>query len=339
MTLRCPNSFTHPLWTCAITAQLGGAETISIPPTGLDKLTATLRKRRLPLAHYDSWITPLSNSGLPTTANPPDKARVHALLGATEKPILFRNLPVDHPTTKALLNSAFHVHVFKRWERAVLHLGGTYDDWLQSNFDQKRRKELKRLRNRLAEQGRLESVALEKDGSILPFQAAFLKLEAESWKGKRGTAIANDPRTEQALAQGLANMHNAGLLKFWQINFDGEPIASLFALVDDGEVTLGKIAYAEKFAKYSPGVLVILDATADLLAAGDYDLADSNAMPGHPMIDRIWRDRRECIDVMLAGSATSTTEFKTLVFLLGTKNAAREHIKRILVRATGRKTS
>jgi CelD/BcsL family acetyltransferase involved in cellulose biosynthesis len=339
MTLRCPNSFTHPLWTRAITAQLGGAETISIPPTGLDTLTATLRKRRFPIAHFDSWITPLSNSGLPIAATPPAKARVHALLSAVEKPILFRNLPVDHPTTQALVNSAAHAHVFKRWERAVLRLGGTYEDWLQNNFDQKRRKELKRLRNRLAEQGKLESIALAESGDLASFQAAFLMLEAQSWKGRRGTAIANDPRTEQALAQGLASMHKAGHLKFWQINLDGKPIASLFALVDDGEVTLGKIAYAEAFAKFSPGVLVILDATADLLASGAYDLADSNAMPGHPMIDRIWRDRRECIDVLLAGPSTSTAEFKLLSVLLGTRNAAREQLKRIVTRLTGRKTS
>jgi CelD/BcsL family acetyltransferase involved in cellulose biosynthesis len=339
MTVRCPNSFTHPLWTRAITAQLGGALSISIPATGLDRLTATLRKRRWPCSHFDSWITPLSNSGLPITATPPDKARVHALLEAAQRPILFRNLPTDHPTTEALLKSAAHVHVFERWERAVLKLSGSFEDWLQSNFDHKRRKELKRLRNRLAERGQLVSHSLQPGDDLLPYQAAFLQLEAQSWKGQRGTAIRNDPKAEKALAEGLARMHEAGLLKFWQISLDGQAIASLFALVDDGEVTLGKIAYAPDFAKYSPGVLIILDATAELLASSVHDLADSNAMPGHPMIDRIWRDRRECIDVLLAGPSTSTVEFRLLTFFLGTKNAARENAKRILIRATGRKAS
>jgi hypothetical protein len=339
MAVRCPNSFNQPLWTRAITAQLGGALSISVPPTGLDRLTATLRKRSLPIAYFDSWITPLSSSGLPITATPPDKAQVHALLEAAEKPILFRNLPTDHPTTEALLKTASHVHVFNRWERAVLHLRGSFEDWLQGNFDHKRRKELKRLRNRLAEQGELESLSLKPGAPLAPFQSAFLSLEAQSWKGARGTAIQSDPKAEKALADGLARMHEAGLLKFWQINLDGKAIASLFALIDDGEVTLGKIAYDQEFAKYSPGVLVILDATEDLLTSGDFDLADSNAMPGHPMIDRIWRDRRECIDVLLAGPSTSAAEFKLLAFFLGIKNAARDVAKRILIRATGRKSS
>ena len=337
--LRSPATFTHSDWMRAISAHLPGAVHVKVPAAGLPRLHATLRKRSWPLHWYDSWQTPLTNAGLPAAAMTPDAADALALIEATEAPILFRNLPADHPVTQSLLQAAAHVKVLKQWERAALHLTGSFDGWLQDNFDQKRRKEMKRLRARLSEQGRLESLELQPGEDFAPFLKAFLKLESEGWKGERGTAIADQPAAASALQSGLAAMASAGRLKFWQINFNGEPIASLFALVDDGEVALGKIAHAESFAKYSPGVLIILDATKSLLDDGGFVRADSNAMPGHPMIDRIWRDRIACMDVLVAGPTTSTAAFTLLAQWLGMGNAAKQLIKRVLARTIGRKMS
>jgi CelD/BcsL family acetyltransferase involved in cellulose biosynthesis len=339
MTQRCANTFNHPDWIRAISAQIAGASFVTVPSTGLPRLSAACVLKSWPLRHADTWTTSIFNSGLPAAGLAPSPADALALLDAAESPFLFRNLPLEHPTTEALLNSASQVKVLKRWKRAGLNLTGSFEEWMQTNFEQKRRKELKRLRSRLSEQGKLESISLQKDGDITPFLNAFLKLEAEGWKGKRGTAIANSPETARGLEAGLAAMHRAGRLLFWMITFDDKPIAALFALTDDGEVTLGKIAHAEAFAKYSPGVLIILDATAELLDGGIFTKADSNAIPGHPMIDRIWRDRIECIDVLLAGPSTPTPMFQFLATWIGTKAALKDQIKRVLARTIGRKIS
>jgi CelD/BcsL family acetyltransferase involved in cellulose biosynthesis len=339
MTMRCPNTFTHPDWIRAISAHLPGGEMLRVPGQGMARLSTVIQAKSWPIPHVDTWVTPLSPTGIPISARQPEPTDVLALIDATESPMLFRDLPVDHPTTDMLLQSATHTKIINRWKRAALHLEGTYENWLQTNFDQKRRKELKRLRARLSEQGTLESIELPPDGNLAPFTAAFLKLEVESWKGKRGTAIGNSPQATKALEAGLEAMHRAGRLKFWQINFNGEAIASLFALTDDGEATLGKIAHSNAYAKYSPGVLIILDATAALFADPTIVRADSNAIPDHPMIDRIWRDRIECVDALLAGPSTPTAVFQILSLWLGTKAALRPVIKRHLARLTGRKIS
>lgn len=316
-----------------------GATRVQVPPTGVPRLSGLLRKCRLPIAHYDTWLTPLTPTGLPAAGLPPSIDDAVALLEVTESPILFRNLKVDHPVTRSLLAAATHQKIITSWQRAGLNLDGTYDAWLARNFDHKRRKELKRLRTRLGEQGKLESVALTADGDIAPFLQAFMTLEAKSWKGKRGSAVANNGQLQKALSAGLRAMHAAGRVKFWQINFDDQAIASLFALVDDGEVTLGKIAHDEAFAKSSPGVLIILDATATLMGQTGLTLADSNAKPGHPMIDRIWRDRIACMDVLLSGPATPTPMFRLLSSYTGMHFAARDKAKRVLAQWTGRKIS
>jgi CelD/BcsL family acetyltransferase involved in cellulose biosynthesis len=334
-----PATFSHPDWTRAISAHVSGSTLVQVPASGIPRLSGHLLRRSFPLPHYDSWLTALTPTGLPAAGLPPHVEDALALLDATEVPILFRNMRLEHPVTQALLSAAAHTKIIKSWERASLDLAGTYDEWLMQNFDQKRRKELKRLRARLGEQGSLQSLSLRADGDIQPFLESFLLLEAKSWKGKRGTAIASNSSLQNGFAAGLKVMHSNGRLKFWQINLDGRPIASLFALVDDGEVTLGKIAHDEDFAKYSPGVLVILDATSALMGQPGLLLADSNAMPNHPMIDRIWRGRIACADLLLAGPSTPSAVFATLGKYIGMKAAAKDKTKRLLAQWIGRKVS
>ncbi len=62
---------------------------------------------------------------------------------------------------------------------------------------------------------------------------------------------------------------------------------------------LWKIAYREAAARFSPGVQLVLHLTEAQL--GDETLAatDSCAVPRHPMIDRLWRDRMDLADVVV----------------------------------------
>ena len=78
----------------------------------------------------------------------------------------------------------------------------------------------------------------------------------------------------------------------------------LFAMVTGTTAFLGKIAHDEAFDRYSPGVLLILEATRTLLARTDITSADSCAVPGHPMIDNIWRDRVPLADMLIAAPGT-----------------------------------
>jgi Acetyltransferase (GNAT) domain len=87
----------------------------------------------------------------------------------------------------------------------------------------------------------------------------------------------------------------------------------LFAMVTGGTAFLGKIAHDEAFARYSPGVLLILEATRTLLARRDIACADSCAVPGHPMIDNIWRDRLPLADMLIAAPGTPAPLFKAIV--------------------------
>ncbi len=339
MTFEAPTTFSHPDWLRAIMAQIPGAVAVREPETGFAKLSLALQRRRLPFSYFESWVTPLCPTGLPAVASLHAEGHVAAMLDKMNAPILLRNLPVNHPTTQAILAASSHANVLSTWERAGLNLQVSHADWLSSNFDQKRRKELKRLRARLSEIGMLSVEELGQSSDLEVFTQNFLAIESAGWKGKRGTALRHDPAIATALRNGLAAMHRNGALRFWQFLLDGKPIASLFALIDGKEAALGKIAHDENYAKYSPGVLIIMEATQQLLAEDGLELADSNAIPGHPMIDRIWRNRIPCMDVLVAGQNVPAPLFSTLVLFLGTKNALRSFAKQIFLRVTGRKRS
>ena len=53
-----------------------------------------------------------------------------------------------------------------------------------------------------------------------------------------------------------------------------------------------KIAFDEDYSRYSPGTLLMLKAIGAFLRDERVDWVDSCAVPGHPMIDHIWAERR-----------------------------------------------
>jgi CelD/BcsL family acetyltransferase involved in cellulose biosynthesis len=328
--------FAVPELMLALVKHGDGGLIAAIEQDGETVLTVGLRKR---FGFYDSWETPLSPSGVPAIAARAATAAVQSFLDRTNAPVLLRQLPTDGKAFALLKEHAMHFHVLSTWQRAGLKTHGLFEDWMQTNFDHKRRKEMKRLRARLAEQGVLVTQRCEQLSELGSYIDDFLRLEAAGWKGGRGTALAQDTAMTAALREGLNALFESRKLRFWRITLDGKAIACLFAFVEAGRATLGKIAHDEAFAKFSPGVMVILDATADFFADAEVHVADANAIPGHPMIDRIWRDRLPMANVMVAGASVSDVKMKIVLLAEQNRLALRNCAKSIYHRLKGVKAS
>jgi Acetyltransferase (GNAT) domain len=291
---------------------VGGAN-LQIVSHGPDLLMAfpVLSKRLF----LKAWETALSSSGLPHLNAELSASVLLAFINAQTKPVLFNAIPSQGPFIETLKKQSANFQIIQTWQRAALKTDGSFDDWLQTNFDQKRRKEFKRLRNRLSEQGDMTTDILQQDQDVTSFLTDLLELEAKGWKGGRGTAIAANPKLKLAFEEACANLHCANKLRFWSLKLNGKAIASLFAIVEGDQAWLGKIAYDEAFAKYSPGVQIIIDCTETLFAETQIKRIDSTAIPNHPMIDRIWRDRIEMVNVFVAPSSISKFKFNAIVKL------------------------
>src|SRR5262245_38981111 len=285
-----------------------------------------------PLAVSASWMADLPLAGTPLIGpHDPDDALARLVAGATRlqgtHAVLFRLVPNDPAFARRLSQAACRLGVpppvtLEPFERAALVTGIDYDDWLDANFARKRRKEFRRLAARLAESGKVETVFKQPGEALSRWIEDFLALESAGWKGRRGTALACSSDSARFLAEALDRLDERGELLFWRLIFDGRPIAMLFAIVTGATAFLGKIAHDQAFARYSPGVLLILEATRTLLARPGIALADSCAAPGHPMIDNIWRGRVPLADMLISAPGTPPPLFAAI--------AAAERIRRPL---------
>jgi hypothetical protein len=333
-----PVGMSNAAMKCAIMEQTDHGQLLAVYDETCAFATA-VRRRGFPYFR----IEPLSNNLFPITVPSLRKfgayETVRNLLVSIPNPILFEALPVESDVYRVLMSEAENHHVLSRWERAALKTVGTYDQWLMDNFDQKRRKELKRLRNRFAEQGALVSQSLAAGEDLEPYLQDFLALEQAGWKGERHSSLADDAGLITALRKGLQAAHEKAALRFWRITFDGAPVAALFAIVDKGQAMLGKIAYDEAWSKFSPGVLIILDATQTLFADPAVDIADSNAIPGHPMIERLWRDRLTFTDVLIAPTGYPAWRFAWSKHAEQLRRDLRQRLKTYYYRVKGEQPS
>lgn len=117
------------------------------------------------------------------------------------------------------------------------------------------RSNLRRTRRQLEEQGKVTTrhfvsanpQALEE----------FYKLEASGWKGRQGTAIACDPRTQQFYDEVAQASAQAGVLSLDFLELNNKPVAAHFAFQSHGRYCLAKAAYDETYQRYGPGQLLV----------------------------------------------------------------------------------
>lgn len=205
--------------------------------------------------------------------------------------------------------------------RALLHGDSDVQALLSSKLSPKRLREIRRQRRRLAEVGALTFVRGEA-ADVRSATERFLALEASGWKGTRGTALLNDPGLATFARSMTRLLGCEGKCRIDSLELDGKPLAMGIVLTSGDQAFLWKIAYDERHAALSPGVQFIIDFTLRQTADRVITTTDSCAVPDHPMIDRLWPDRLEIADVLLAPTAGRPEAFAAA--------ARRERIRRQL---------
>jgi CelD/BcsL family acetyltransferase involved in cellulose biosynthesis len=182
-----------------------------------------------------------------------------------------------------------------RYQRAMLRGGFDAEATLNAALPGKKRKELRRQMNRLADAGAVAFEALSSAVELDSWTEQFLKLEASGWKGRAGTAFASQPAHAEFLREALRRAHEAGSLQFCRLSSGGAPVAMIINFIERGNAYSFKIAYDETYARLSPGVLLEIELLHALAARADLKFIDSCAQADHPMIDSIWRERRAIV--------------------------------------------
>jgi CelD/BcsL family acetyltransferase involved in cellulose biosynthesis len=210
----------------------------------------------------------------------------------------------DGPFSQLLLEHGNHhgrlSYQVEAFPRALFRRRATTADYLASALSGRRCREFKRLEDRLRERGQLDYTVLAPDGDVTAWIDAFLDLEARGWKGSAGTALASQEADCQFFRSFATEGFRRGRLMMLALHLDGRPIALKCNLLACNGSFAFKIAFDEHYAAYSPGSQLEIFNIEHLHKNPRVQWMDSCAIPDHPMINRLWLDRRTIQTVLIA---------------------------------------
>lgn len=286
---------------------------------GLLPVQAVRGYANLPVAYWETWTHPHCYFGAPLVRRGFSREFFSALFsllceGDRARAFLRLRLMDEQGPLASAMKGAGElagriVYQAGAYERAALFAGLSADIFLASNIRKKKRKELRRLRNRLEERGRVTVRILTETDRLEEWAEQFLALEDKSWKGQRGTSLKAAGRDALWFQKTLCGARAAGKLHFIRLDLDARPIAMLVSFLSKGAGYSLKICHDPGLARFSPGVMAEIEASQNLLGDPAFNFMDSCAARDHPMINSLWRDRRRItgLNISAVGALSKAT--------------------------------
>jgi CelD/BcsL family acetyltransferase involved in cellulose biosynthesis len=283
----------------------------STPARLLGFFPARIERRRygLPLPVLAGWMHAYAPFGAPLVDRDQGEAVLAAWLEHVAKDaqlpdiMLLPYLPTEGPLAQALdavlARRGGQSAPFAPHRRALLAPAGERASYLDESIGHKKRKELRRQRKRLGDSGNVTSTSTVDPAGVSHALSDFFALEAAGWKGRAGTAARRHAEVAQFMTTAVAALAGEGKAQVARLSVDAQPIAALVTLRSAATAWCWKIAYDESYARFSPGVQILLDVTQALLDDPGLARADSCATADHPMIDHVWRERLALADRLL----------------------------------------
>lgn len=269
---------------------------------------------RWPIAHHVNWLHHNAFLGAPLVMPGFERSFWELIFKTMDRrrgKSLFLHLnglvigaPIQRALEQTCLRQNRRFALVDEQERALLQGPATAEEYFEGAVRGKKRKELRRQKNRLAEMGDLQFLRSDGGGNPDKWIDEFLALERASWKGEAGSALDCTAETRTMFREALRGAAAKGQLELLDLRLDGVPLAMLVNFICSPGSFSFKTAFDEGYARFSPGVLLQIENLA-LLERGDVDWCDSCAAEGHPMIDSLWTGRRRIgrYSVAIGGAA------------------------------------
>ena len=268
---------------------------------GLIPVSVQTHYGRWPMPHVQNWLHHNAFLGTPLVRTGYEEAfwRAHLpIMDAAPGQSLFAHVngltaegAVASALTTVALEQGRRCALVHQEQRALLERGLSPDAYYEAAVRSKKRKELRRQKNRLSEEGVLTFVRYAGDEGLDTWTDEFLVLEQRGWKGTNGSALGCASATRNLFVEILKGAAFAGKLERLELRLDDKPLAMLVNFHCAPGSFSFKTAFDEDYARFSPGVLLQIENLA-LLEQPHIQWCDSCAVEGHPMIDSLWTGRR-----------------------------------------------
>ncbi len=221
------------------------------------------------------------------------------------------------------------LQVIHKVERAHLQSDVSGDDYLRKTLNSHHLGEFRRLKRRLGDKGTLDYVIARQPDKVRLGIENFLILEASGWKGRAGTAMAVDRYRAAFVREAAHRLAENDMCRVHSLLLDGKTIASLVVFVERGVAYTWKTAYDEAYAAYSPGMLLMIETTRTHLDDPNIDVTDSCAIPDHPMMNRLWAERRPLGTFVLGTAPDTSRQTRQAALYLERQSRARSMARRL----------
>ena len=177
----------------------------------------------------------------------------------------------------------------------------------------------------------MRSEVFTDNGGLARAVEGFLDLEAQGWKGARGTALASNAQPA-ALARTMFGQAGQGGVspRADVLSLDGRSIAVSLALVCGGTAHLLKTAYDESLRACAPGLLLEDEIIRAVHATAFADRLDTASVAGS-VLDEFPGDRERIGDLIAATDARMGAQaFKAVIRREAGRRAALGRLKTLL---------
>jgi CelD/BcsL family acetyltransferase involved in cellulose biosynthesis len=293
-----PNPFFEPYVVLATVSRAAatGAQLLVVERDGEWLACVPMRRRGAPpMRALQTWCDEYCFLGTPLVERDSVREAVEALMSGAAKRhrlLVLERIALDGPigaTVQQLLQThGYELVLERRFERgAAVRRSEPFTG--SSKERSERRRNLRRLEEELGAPVTVHDRADDPEAI-----EDFLRLEASSWKGEAGTALASSPSDAAYLRQIATAFRNEGRLQVLELSADGgEPLAIGCNLVGGDTVFWFKTAFDERYRRFSPGAELTYAGRDDFYERGDLKLVDSCAAPESGLINRALPDRRE----------------------------------------------
>ncbi len=176
-------------------------------------------------------------------------------------------------------------------ERPMLESLLDGEAYMSESLSSKHNHEMRRQWRKLSEKGEVTYNVARQPRDVVKRMEEFLLLESSGWKGKEKTALTIDRLRSAFAREAVYNLAQADKVRIHTIDLDGQAIASLIVFLSAGEAYTWKTAYNEAHADCSPGKILMSKVTEWHLDDANIVRTDSLAVPDHPVMSRLWRER------------------------------------------------
>jgi CelD/BcsL family acetyltransferase involved in cellulose biosynthesis len=227
--------------------------------------------------------------------------------------------------TRALEDSGKRLFPSYSSSRALMRPRENAEAFLAQTLSAKSRQDFRRHQRKLEKMGNLTYDFTTAEAGTGQWIVEFLHLEAAGWKGRQGTALKSDTANTQFFTHFALHAARQGRLVMMSLRLDGRPIAMQCDLVSGNAEFVFKIAYDEKFASYSPGMLLAIEQVKRFHAQSSLEWIDRCTDPDNLMANRLTLDRRT---ISTAVCATGRLKGKWFVSCLPGLHGASRALRR-----------